>query len=335
MRRASYSTVKQGHIVPAAYQRNFAVDEMVAVHVPGRADCVRLNVANAGTRGPFYRRTRSDGSQMDDIEAMLASLEDVAGPVLKEVAAGAPLTLERKGVLAQFLGMQMLRGPAFFSAQHVNIEQFVPKALTTAHVTPLLLEQTGADLVLARQRIVEMYRQPTQMLMTMATVSLKVAGVLGSMRWQLLRFDAPVVAYSDQPVVVWPLSIDGFEIAPTEPTFGPLEALEVRVPLSPHLALLMTWVDKPDGQEQVAADEMYAAETNAMVIAQADKQWMHRVGGEPPVADGPLRPLSSVFEDRYTADTAGHSRRRATTAAILHRVRKKRIINDIELVTIS
>jgi hypothetical protein len=335
MSRASYSTVKQGHIVPATYQRNFAIDEMVAVHVPGRADCVTLNVANAGTRRQFYRRTRRDGSQMDDIEAMLSSLEDVAGPVLKDIVAGTPLTLEHKGVLAQFFGMQMLRGPAFFSAQHLNIEQFVPKALTTAHVTPLLLEQTGGDLVLARQRVVEMYRQPTQMLMTMTTVSAKVSVVLGSMRWQLLRFDEPLLAYSDQPVVVWPMSVKGYKVAPSEPTFGPLEALELRVPLSPHLVLLMTWADEPDPPDPAAADEIHAAATNALVIAQADKQWMHRVGGEPPVAAGVIRPLSSAFEDRYSADTAKSSRRRAATAAILHKVRKKRFINDIEVVTIG
>lgn len=63
------------------------------------------------------------------------------------------------------------------------------------------------------------------MLMTMTTVSAKVSIVLGSMRWQLLRFDEPLLAYSDQPVVVWPMSVESFEAPPSEPTFGPLEAV--------------------------------------------------------------------------------------------------------------
>jgi len=95
MSRASYSAVKQGHIIPATYQRNFAFDEMVAVHVPGRTACVTLHVENAGTRSRFYRRARRDGSQIDDIEASPASLEAVAGPVLRDVVTGAPLTVSR------------------------------------------------------------------------------------------------------------------------------------------------------------------------------------------------------------------------------------------------
>jgi Protein of unknown function (DUF4238) len=68
--------------VPVAYQRSFAVDEKVAVHVPGRADCVQLHIENAGTRSRFYRRTRPDGTEIDDIEAMLSEVESIAAPVL-------------------------------------------------------------------------------------------------------------------------------------------------------------------------------------------------------------------------------------------------------------
>ena len=145
LKRNSYTKVKQGHIVPVTYQRSFAVDGKVAVHVPGRVDCVQLLIENAGTRSRFYRRTRPDGTEIDDIEAMLDRVEDVAGPILKEVVDGASLTLERKGVLAQFLAIQMLRGPAFFSQHHANIERFVPKTLAATDVTPELLAKTGGD----------------------------------------------------------------------------------------------------------------------------------------------------------------------------------------------
>lgn len=333
--RASYANVKQGHIVPRTYQLNFAVDEHVAVHVPGRSDCVRLHVQNAGTRSRFYRRTRPDGTPIDDIEASLDVLEGVAGPVLRAVADGAPLTENRKGVLAQFLAVQMLRGPAFFAKQHVDVEEFVPKVLTTAHIKPALVARTGGDMRLARQHVIEMFRQPTQTMLSMLSVSVKVSAVLGSMRWQLLHFDSPLVAYSDQPVVVWPLNVAAFAVPPNAPNFGPLNALEVRAPLSPHLVVLMTWADEPDISGPVEAPPVYAAETNKLVIAQADKQWMHRLGSEPPVAAGPIRPLSRAFEDRYTRDAVESSRRRAATAAYLDRVAKRRFIDDIEVVTIN
>jgi hypothetical protein len=88
-----------------------------------------------------------------------------------------------QGVLAQFLGIQMLRGAAFFAQQHVNIEKFVPKVLTAEHVKLALVAKTGRDMRLARQHVVEMFRQPTQTMLSMLTVSLKVSAVLGSMRW--------------------------------------------------------------------------------------------------------------------------------------------------------
>ena len=334
MSRTSYSTVKQGHIVPVAYQRSFAVDEKVAVHVPGRADCVPLQIQNAGTRSRFYRRQRPDGTDIDDIEAMLAEVERIAAPVLREVAKNETLTAGHRDVLTQFLGIQMLRGPAFFSERHRSVEDFVPKALTTEHVKPALLKQTGGDLELAREKVVELFRQPTQQLMSMTTLAMKVAAVLGSMRWQLLRFDEPLLAYSDQPVVVWPLDVDAYQTPPSEPQFGPLESLEVRVPLAPRLMLLMAWADEPDVSGPVPAPAAYAADSNALTIAQADKQWMHRIGSEPPIATGVIRPLSRAFETRYNAEAARASRRRAATARYLQRVRNKRFINDIEVVTI-
>jgi hypothetical protein len=106
----------------------------------------------------------------------------------------------------------------------------------------------------------------------MTTLSLKVGAVLGSMRWQLLRFDEPLLAYSDQPVVVWPVGVDAFATSPTKPDLSPLDALEVRIPVSPQCALLMTWVGLPDVQEPNPASATHAAEMNALVIGQADKQ---------------------------------------------------------------
>src|SRR5205823_6349250 len=99
--------------------------------------------------------------------------------------------------------------------------------------------------------------------------------------------------------------------------------------------VLMTWADLPDRAEPVAAPAPYAGEMNALVIAQADKQWMHRLGPEPPVVVGPIRPLSRAFEDRYTAEAVRTSRRRAMTAQYLHRVRNRRFINDIQVVTVN
>jgi hypothetical protein len=67
MRRASHSTVKQAHIVPKAYQANFAVDDRVALHVDGR--CMPANIKNTGTRGPY--RVGRIGAARDAIASLL------------------------------------------------------------------------------------------------------------------------------------------------------------------------------------------------------------------------------------------------------------------------
>lgn len=109
--RASYPRVETAHIVPRMYQKAFAVDGKVAVHTQRNLDCVLRSTKIAGTRPAFYRRARPDGEQIDDVEACLAAVEDKAAPPLKDVIAGGPLTVERKGVLAQFVCplLQMLR----------------------------------------------------------------------------------------------------------------------------------------------------------------------------------------------------------------------------------
>ena len=71
-------------------------------------------ITEAGARSRYYRRVRPTGEAIDDIEASLAFVEDKVAAPLAQVIAGGPLTFQRKAALAQLVGLQMLRGPAFF-----------------------------------------------------------------------------------------------------------------------------------------------------------------------------------------------------------------------------
>ena len=331
MRRASYSTVKQAHIVPKAYQANFAVNDQVALHVNGR--CIPANIKDLGTRGPYYRRTRKDGTTIDDIDASLSFVETAVRPVFAELLAGQSLTVERKGTLAQFFGVQVVRGPAFFEQRAEFIDRIVA-ALEPHQMRRAALAAAGGDPEVVRRRVRELYRSDTHQFVTMLTSSFKVAAVLGSMRWQLLRFTDPVLAYSDHPVVIWPAELT--QSAPfARQHLAPLDAVEVRVPVSAQLALLMTWADEPDPLQTVAADGRFAGELNAFTIAQADRQWMHRLGAEPPIAAGTFAPLSRAFESGYAAPSLESSRRRAQATRYLHRVRRKTYLNEIEIVDLQ
>jgi len=327
--RSSYPKVNRGHIVSAVYQRNFAIDDQVMVHFVSDGHTELRNVKSAGWRRAFYRRIRPhDGSRIEDIEASLSELERDIKPVFDEIVGGAELTLERKGALAQFFGIQAVRGPAFFSRRRELIDEIVA-SLDESAVMPSALEAAGGNLEIVQQRVRDIYTSTTAQFVTM--LGLKTAMLLGSMRWHILDFGAPLLAYSDHPVVVWPAGIHQTHPFAT-PNFGPLGAIEVRVPLSPELAILMTWAHVADEGRRVPATPDFADELNAFVISQADEQWMHRPGRIPPVGVGSFTPLSRAFEHgSYSPAYLGQSRRRATAARLLAGVAKKKLLGDIKI----
>jgi len=183
--------------------------------------------------------------------------------------------------------------------------------------------------------VTDAYLHSTQQLTTMLTTATKMASVIGSMRWQLLQFDGPVLAFSDHPVVVWPWDAWTILVPFAAPQLGPLGSFEVRAPLAPDLAVLMTWVDEPDRAGRVRAREEAAEEINAFVVAQADRQWMHRIGAKPPIGQGPFKPLARIFETGYSRRTVEHSARRQFASRYLLRVRGKKFVSEIEMARIG
>jgi hypothetical protein len=308
------------------FQRPWALDDQVAVHVDGKRDCFLMSTRNAGTRARYYRRVRPNGQSTDDIEASLSVLEDVAREPLGELIVGEPLTAHRKGTVAQLLGLQILRGPAFLEQRQ---ELIVPtlQALQAKDFKPSGLD---GDVEKARQKVIAAYLDPTARFMMMLTTSMKVATVLGYMRWHVVRFDGPLLAYSDHPVVLWPMSL-----ATTAPFkrqgLAPMAALEIRVPIAPNVAIVMNWIDRTD-EAQCCLPPTAAAELNAFTVAQADRQWMHQPGSEPEVATGTFSPISRVIDPTYGGATMLLSTRRATAERFLERVTKRQHVHDVEVI---
>jgi hypothetical protein len=295
LHQKTYPTVKQGHIVPATYQRAFAVNGRVSVHVPGRAQCVDLRVENAGTRSRVYRRLRPDGSEIDDVEASLASLERRVGPLLGQIVAGDPVSDESKGALAQFFAVQMVRGPMFFRSNRAFAEQHIQEALTTDNAPKAALAAAGDDIDVLRERAVDALWSAR--FRDMIRSSQKLSWVPGCMRWQLLSFP------------------------------------EVRVPLSPNVLLLMTWEDLDDTGARLSTATALAGDTDSLVIAQADRQWMHRPGTEPPVSKRLLRPISRELNPPYDHPVAERSIRRATAAKLADSVISREWLNTVKIIT--
>jgi hypothetical protein len=334
MSRKRYEPVKKAHIVPRAYQRMFAVDEQVAVHVDGAASHVVMNVRDAATRPRFYRRTRPDGTEIDDVEAALSMIEDVIGPVLEELDAGAPLTTKRRAMLGEFIAHQMVRGPAFFERRKDALTPLLD-GLTVSDFRPQALATFDGDVDSLREHFKEQMMGSTRRMIEMQSAGSKLTSVIGSMHWQLLRFADDVIAYSDHPVVVWPWDIPQFASAPAKARLGPLDAYEVRAPLSPRLAVVATWSDAPDEPYAIPGDRALAGELNALVVGQADRQWMHHPATEPPIATGPFTPISTRLHPGYSPERIAGSQRRAQVSKFLKRIEKRKMTTELEIVTIT
>lgn len=321
-------TVDDGHIVPRMYQRAWEIEgRKVAVHVDGK-ECDERSTKKVGTRGPYYRRMRPTGESIDDVEQSLSVIEDKAAPPLKALVAGRELEVERKGIVAQLLAVQMMRGPAFFEQREELIRPML-EVLTEDGFQAKGLAALGGDVVLARQQAIAAYLDPTQNFVTMLTYAVKIASVLGLMRWQVLRFDGPVLAYSDHPVVLWPLNVPVSEPFSRQ-GLGPLETLEIRVPIAPDAAILMNWLDVSDEVGvQMAASA--AAELNAFTVSQTETEWMHKVGSEPEIGKGVFRPLSRLIDPSYDRGSVLRSARHARAAQFLRKARGRRFVNEVEV----
>jgi hypothetical protein len=100
---------------------------------------------------------------------------------------------------------------------------------------------------------------------------------------------------------------------------GMLNALEVRFPLTPTAALLMTWLDDHDAATpRLRGVRQHTASVNAFTVANAEREWFHLPETNPPIASGGrLLPLSPELIRGYGADQVEPSHRRAEVAGWL------------------
>lgn len=175
----------------------------------------------------------------------------------------------------------------------------------------------------------------TQWLMRMMGIANKLISIFGSMRWDLLLFEDDCLVLSDHPVVEWPLGISERRPGRVPSGHGALNLLEIRVPLSPRSALLMTWQDTADGQEPVVGRPEQAANLNAFSVEPAEKQWMYPTGASPQIASGSLLPLSPEIFSEYLPLVVEASAVRAEVSRRVNSRLGEDRRNEFEIVTAS
>lgn len=139
------------------------------------------------------------------------------------------------------------------------------------------------------------------------------------MTWRLIRFPVPTLGMADHPVVVWPMQ-PGVRLAQrTDATsVGLVNLLEARIPLAPHLGLVMAWADKPDVAEHFAGGSHHARNFNAFSRAEAERHWIHRPGSSPRSGTGPWLPLAPEIFEGYSVELAKRSQIRASVSGDLN-----------------
>jgi hypothetical protein len=332
-----YKVVRRSHVVSRGYLRAFAVDEIIAMHLVADSAVREVPINRAGVIKDFYRRHRPDGTPIHDIEWSLEHIDKVVPPLLRQISGRWPLSLEEKAMLAEFVATQVLRGPrwrnwhAAFTADYFTgvrasgeFEGKQPEGTTIEEALNETERQLSSD---------------TATLAKMLELSRKGTQIIGSMHWTLLQFERSWLATSDHPIVLWPLDIASRQPKKSNDFLkgGLLNTLEARFPISPRHALLMTWLDLPDGEAQtVNCTKEIAANLNAFTVAEAEHQWFHVPRIAAPRASGQLLPVAPALLRSYSAKVARESVRRNETARLIQpRIGDATPRAEVELLTIG
>lgn len=239
-------------------------------------------------------------------EESCQKLETVLPQALAAVQSSWPLELGDRAVLAQFLALHVLRSRAFPGW----LEPIRARSLAE------LRERFPSDRHYKDfARVMSGDRECGKKLISLIN---KLGTVFGSMHWTFLRFDEPLLVTGDQPVSPVPLLGPGEvqEVAAIL-SAGWLDTCEIRCPLTPQLALVMTWWAGPEAGP-VDGAWAHAVNLNTATTVQAVKQSFRFPGRLPALAlevfavpqPQVLSAVATGLLPGYTNDTARSSARR-------------------------
>ncbi len=332
-----YPRVERAHVVPRAYLRNFADDEqMIGMRLVGEPGTEKVvSTRDAAVRKRFYRRTRPDGTPIDDVEHSLGLIERRAAPILREIEQRWPLGFEDKRILGEFFALQVLRSPRSRRTYEMRTDRLVDEYQTSRLFADEIAESGQTpDEVFARTH--ELFTSDSFRLRRMLGMSSNGSSIFGSMIWALIRFPKPTLVTADHPITGWSRFETRCRPKVTPDGVGLLNQLEVRAPVSSTAAIVMTWLDQAeDIPVPFDGGRREARNINAFTIAQAEKAWFHLPGMSPSYGKNRPYPALSVelFPD-YGPDAAGRSVLRRAVSDKVNAVLGEES-NEYEIITLG
>lgn len=253
------SVPRRHHLLPQFYMRSFA-DTKGRVRVVARAsgDEFTTGTANVFVERDYYTVSSVDAE--DDpalIEGLYSQVEGVAAPIFEQLRDGEfPLDGQSRSEFASFMALQVSRGRMFRDFMDRVTDEMGRMVLRVAADAPegyweakrteweanpegpepppplserdrqMLREGKAFNIKPSREHVIEMsFAHLEQMTL-----------VLMAMTWRLVVFDEPCLFTSEHPLSYWR------EPSPMDRMYGigPTTADEVRLPISPTRALVLT-----------------------------------------------------------------------------------------------
>lgn len=267
-----------------------------------------------GVRKRFYTLRLADGRGTNQVENSLGVLENAVQEAFSAIDQGAlPLQTATKAVLAEFIGTQMARGVAYREMRKEHAQQNESslrervRSIFIEHAPPERLAE--ADDYARRYDLSRLSAPNAQIQASLGTGQI-LANTLVNMRWTVVRFDKPMLLSSDQPIVCWR---GQHQASP----WGPWVATEIRVPLSPTLALLTSWDDNPDAAVATNGSLLNALSMNHYTRRQA-VDWVYWQPGSNPRHGQP------VHDEAIAGTPVPAGRRRELTSQLVMRLLETR-----------
>lgn len=224
----------RNHIVTKGHLALFAKDGVLACR--SRDGSVRrLSPGDVAVRKNFYVTRDAAGNRDTSFEEAMAVHESEAVPVLRDISHRWPLDERDSAVLAEYVGLQVVRSPAFrrtADARRADVlDRF--RAEREALLSPERWDAFESETLSDQARL-----QMTGQLISRA------ATLLGSMHWSLVRFSSADVVIGDHPLVAVPLGTGPAGIgrtgSPATQAGGLTDLMEVRLPVDPRHVLLLS-----------------------------------------------------------------------------------------------
>jgi hypothetical protein len=245
-----------------------------------------------------------DQQLAEEVERSLSVCEDAALRLLRTLDRRWPLASTDRAQLAQFIAIHIVRTGSF----RVFLRRVTDEAIEDSRQR----ERPAPEAFHAAAQI---FRGDCMHASALLGQISRIAGLLCSMHWSLVRFDRDLLIASDEPVVVLPMQPTAITPAAAMPNSGLANTFEIRFPLDPRMLLLMCWADHQELDAPLQGTFAQGCNANCSQRAQALREWFYRPGTTPPFLVPPLmqpsvHPMSTELRSDYNLAAAMRSARR-------------------------